>query len=79
MTTTSSLKKLLGLRNKPRGARLVTNSRVACPMGASGDVDIDRCYSCPYFKAALRDDTAGEQWIACSTPRAVSRPTQAQC
>lgn len=79
MTTTSNLKKLLGLGENRRGARLVTNSRVSCPMQSSSDVDVDRCYSCRYLRATFGDDASGERWITCSTPKAAYRPTQAQC
>ena len=66
MATGLNLKKLLGGGGLPRGARLVNDGRVSCPMESDRTVDADRCRSCPHLKARLTD--SGEQWITCSAP-----------
>lgn len=54
------------LRRDARGQRgqLVTNGRVACVRSAAGDVDVDRCLSCPLLEN-VRVDEAGREWVSC--------------
>lgn len=41
----------------------MSDGRVGCPRSASGDVDLDRCYSCPLL-GGIRVDDAGT-WVTC--------------
>lgn len=47
-----------------RPEQLVTNGRVACARSAAGDVDVDRCISCPLL-ADIRVDEVGREWVSC--------------
>lgn len=40
------------------------DGRVACARSAVGDVDVDRCFSCPLL-ADVRVDEVGREWISC--------------
>lgn len=55
-------------RRGPRHAteHLVSHGRVGCPRSAAGDVDFDRCYSCPLL-AGIRTDDSGLRWVRCRT------------
>lgn len=44
---------------------LVSHGRVGCPRSA-GDVDLDRCYSCPLL-SGMRTDASGLRWVRCRT------------
>jgi hypothetical protein len=44
---------------------LVTAGRVSCPHVVNGDIEVDRCFSCPYFDCIV-ESKAGEEWLQCS-------------
>ena len=64
MQTTKSLFPRLRTRAGRRPEQMVSNGRVACPRSAAGDVDLDRCFSCPLL-GDMRVDEAGREWVSC--------------
>ena len=51
-------------RRRTRIEQLVSDGRVACARSAAGDVDLDRCFSCPLLEQ-IRVDEAGREWVSC--------------
>ncbi|HSF26707.1 MAG TPA: hypothetical protein VLC50_04235 [Actinomycetes bacterium] len=52
--------------------RVIVAGRVACPRDVFGDVDVDRCLSCPFFKG-IHTSADGTQWLRCSSGQPFDR------
>ncbi|HEX6248798.1 MAG TPA: hypothetical protein VFZ64_13085 [Nocardioidaceae bacterium] len=62
-TTTNPLRRLRD-RKRSRVEHLVSEGRVECQQSTMGNVDLDRCLSCPLL-ADIRVDEAGRSWVSC--------------
>lgn len=60
---------MLGIETKPKIARYVSDGRVGCPLVASGDVDVERCFDCSHLREV--DDAISV--IVCGPPEPRSR------
>lgn len=58
------LAKITTALRQDRHAKLVTAGRVSCRLVDSGDIDVDRCFSCPYFEGTV-GGKAGKEWLRC--------------
>lgn len=59
------MKNIFARRRTPgRDELLVSDGHVACARSAMGDVDLDRCLSCPLLEN-VRVDEAGREWVSC--------------
>lgn len=54
------------LRRPCADDRVIVDGVVVCPRNDFADVDVDRCYSCPFFRRTFTS-ADGTQWLSCSS------------
>ncbi|HEU4511795.1 MAG TPA: hypothetical protein VFR87_01685 [Nocardioidaceae bacterium] len=63
-TTKNPFRRLRTHKARPASEHLVSDGRVGCPRSAVGEVDLDRCLSCPLLSEIKVDDD-GRTWLSC--------------
>ncbi len=63
-TTKNPFRRLRAHRGRPSTEQLVSDGRVPCQHSPVGDVDLDRCFSCPLLDD-IRVDDEGRAWLTC--------------
>lgn len=60
------------LRRPSADDRVIVDGLVACPRNGLADVDVDRCYSCPFLRRTYTS-ADGTQWLTCSSGERFNR------